>query len=80
MPEAHTFIMCTAKDADGCGPVGRWEPILLVPLNREYSKEAFRWAARRKADLYQQRSGGVWEVFTDTDERALRARRTNSQA
>ncbi len=75
VPDAHTFIMCTGKDMDGCGCVGRIVPIHIVPLHREYSRKTFRQVAERQAKAYAQSSGGVWEVFCDTDDRQMNDRR-----
>lgn len=74
LPAEHVFIMCVAKDFDGGGPVGRYLPVLMWPFGKTTAEEYLRNAeafARKHADFY----GGVWEVFTDTNQLEIMIRR-----
>ena len=68
MPEAHTFIMCTATDDRGKGCLGWFVDILICPLNKTYSAETYR-----RSETY----GGIWEVFTNTTHGEMLTRRSN---
>ena len=66
VPEAHTFIMCTAKDDNGRGTVGWFVPILVWPFHKTYTATTYQRAAKQQLSMHSRR-GGVWEIFTCTD-------------
>lgn len=74
VPEAHTYIMCTAKDERGRGIVGWFVPILIWPFHKAYTAETYRRCAEQQLAMHARR-GDVWEVFTQTDHGEMLQRR-----
>ena len=66
-PEAHTFIMCTARDDRGNGTPGVYVDIILWPFNKTWAAADYRRVAAEQARKHQSTYGGVWEVFTQTN-------------
>ena len=64
-PEAHTYIMCVAKDDNGRGCVGWFVPILLWPLRVQWKPEDYTAVAEQQLAIHSRR-GGTWEIFTNT--------------
>lgn len=77
VPESHVYIMCVAKDFDGCGPVGRYLPVLMWPFGKTCTAEQYRRNAEAFAKKHADFYGGVWEVFTQT--RRLEIMRQSTQ-
>jgi hypothetical protein len=68
VPDAHTYITCTAKDERGCGCVGWFVPILIWPFHKTYTPQTYRRAAEEQCHLHANRGGGggIWEIFSGT--------------
>ncbi len=75
VPEAHTYIQCVGKDADGNGPVGWFVPILLWPFHQTYTRQMFDKAAENQRRLHQQNNGGIWEIVSGTTHSRMMQRR-----
>lgn len=66
-PQEHTFIMCVAKSDNGCGPVGKFVPILLWPFKKQWTQADYVTVAKEQCIIHS-RSGrnGVWKPFYNT--------------
>ena len=65
VPDAHTYIMCVAKDDNGRGCVGWFVPILLWPFKQEWKPEDYTIVAEQQLAIHSRR-GGKWKIFTNT--------------
>jgi hypothetical protein len=74
VPEAHTYIMCVAKDDNGRGCVGWFVPILLWPFRVQWKPEDYTRVAEQQCAIYARR-GGVWKIFTHTSHSEMFGRR-----
>lgn len=75
IPDTHTFIMCTKKDDRGKGTVGWFVDILIGLLNKTHSAATYNRVAAEQAARHASTYGGVWEVFTKTNQSEFLSRR-----
>ena len=67
IPDAHTYIMCVAKSANGCGPVGAFVPILLWPFKTQWTPDDYARVAEEQCIIHSRNGrNGVWKPFYNT--------------
>jgi len=67
-PEAHTFILCIDKDERGRGRPGWFIAIILWPFKTPWTPADYQRVATEQARKYADFYGGVWQVFTNTNQ------------
>ncbi len=76
VPEAHTYIQCVDKDADGRGCVGWFVPVLLWPFHNEYTQAMYDRTAEQQRLMHTRSAGGIWQVVTHTTHTEMIHRRS----